>query len=351
MLQFKNLFKVKPFSILTCLGIANTSLYSAGPQHPMIPLTKIPVFSFSKSSRGLKLAPSHLPSFTHYNLASELLDILEEKKIFTPTPIQDMVIKEWLKSPKHLVFAAQTGTGKTLAYVLPLIQKLKVQEIKAKAVLTQPNRPRAIIFVPSKELVMQTLAVIKDFCHIVKLRAIGLSGEDNYQREKQSLDDGTDILVTTIDKFQKHAARENVYISQCQYLIFDEMDTFMDSGFDEIIGALIERGVKMASKPQMVFLSSTFTERIRTILVSTLGKEDIGFRLLIDKKLHYNLSNLDHEFLHIDTLDKKEPLIKILNEFDPVMKRTNSSTIIFCNSIPSCQAIDYFLKDHGIVPF
>jgi superfamily II DNA/RNA helicase len=95
-----------------------------------------------------------------------------------------------------------------------ILQKLKEEEAKTKSVLTQPNRPRALILVPNKELVSQTLEVIKDICHLVKLKAGGLCGSATLMKEKELLGSGVDVLVSTIDRFEKHQKFENVFISQ-----------------------------------------------------------------------------------------------------------------------------------------
>jgi len=347
MFQFKNLFRVKPGSFLfpwilsknikNYIPLINTSAF----------LTPLPLYNFATQRPKEKLVPSRIPSFKNYGLSEDILATLESEQISTPTPIQDMVITEFMKSNKHIVFAAQTGTGKTLAYVIPLVQKLKQEEMIAKTILTQPNRPRAIIFVPNKELVLQTLDVIKSFCHTVKLKAGALSGADPYTREKNMLNEGVDILVTTPDKFDKHYGKKNVFLSQMKYLVVDEMDTFLDAGYGEVINGYMQTGIKLATHPRMIFLSSTFTDKMRRLITVNFGKENQACKILIDNNLHYNLANLEHEFLHLQTLDKKEPLLKILKEYETYMKKTKSSTIIFCNTVPSCQSLEYFLKENG----
>ena len=306
-------------------------------------------FAFATSRVNEKIAQTSLPSFKHYNLTQEMNDALAEMNIHTPSPIQELVLKEWAKTSRHIVFAAQTGTGKTLAYLIPLLEALKAKEVQAKTILTVPQRPRAVIFVPNKELVMQTQEVIKDICHHIKLKSYSLCGLESSIKEKMALKKGVDIVVSTLDRFQKHHNDQNVFLSQVEFMIFDEMDTFLDASYAEQINKYIQVGLKIPTKPKMVFLSSTFTEKMKNLFISNFGKEQNTFAILLDKNTHYNLSSLQHDFLHLNSLEKQEPLLNLLRQYKRYIEKTEGGTIIFCNSIPSCQNLDYFLKENGII--
>ena len=94
-------------------------------------------------------------TFRKFRLLPEIVNVLENKmQVNTPSPIQQMVIPHMLQG-KSCIMAAQTGTGKTLAYSIPIIHQLKQQEVKAETRLTLPNKPRSLILVPNRELAMQ----------------------------------------------------------------------------------------------------------------------------------------------------------------------------------------------------
>lgn len=357
MLTFKNLFRNPAITLFSKSKLLSPSItplsYAVNLHKPFLPFhfqplgSNIPLYSFRTSKSDEKIVPGAIPTFKTYDLSQTMLQALSNMDIYTPTPIQDMVLKEWFKSNRNIAFAAQTGTGKTLAYAIPLIETLKRAEEKAKTILTVPKRPRAVIFVPNKELVMQTQEVIKKVCHQVKLKTVGICGRESFREEIETLDDGIDILITTLDRFEKHHNKHNVYLSQATHLIFDEMDTFLDASYEEHIHKYIDIGIKLATKPKMVFLSSTFTEKMKKLFITHFGTEKNTIAVLIDKNTHYNLSNLQHDFLHIAKLDKQQPLLSVLQQYKRYIEKTEGGTIIFCNSIPSCQNLEYFLRDNG----
>lgn len=358
MLRFKTLFR-NPFQITLsrpefrhlplCSLSSPLAPYLSALKSSFKPLYSLNSAFFTSYRSPQKEVPTSLPSFNTYELSTTMTAALEQMEIYAPTPIQDLVFKEWMKTNKHIVFAAQTGTGKTLAYVIPLLEALKAKENKAKTVLTIPKRPRAVIFVPNKELVMQTQSVIKGFCHHMKLKSIGLCGVLDYLKEKRALEDGVDIVIATFDRFEKHHEKQNVFLSQAEFFIVDEMDTFLDASYLDQINHYINVAIKLPTKPRMVFLSSTFTEKMKHLFVHKFGKEQNTFSILLDKNTHYNLSNLEHEFLHLPTFDKQQPLLDNLKQYKKYIDTTKGATIIFCNSIPSCQSLEYFLKESGIL--
>ena len=97
--------------------------------------------------------------------------------------------------------AAQTGTGKTLAYSLPIIHRLKQDEIGAETQMTLPHRPRALILVPSRELVVQVVKeTLKPFHYEVPLKFGGLYPNQSHKIEEERLDNGLDVVVATMDR-------------------------------------------------------------------------------------------------------------------------------------------------------
>lgn len=287
-----------------------------------------------------------LPSFNSYGLHQNLLSALNELQIHTPSPIQQLAMPNLLKSShEHYYIAAQTGTGKTLAYLLPILHLLK-QEEGNQGKMTQPNRPFAVILVPSKELSEQTLSICKSFIHFIKLKAGAIGLSRTYSQEKKMLNEGVDILISTIDRFEKHRSQNNVFLSKTRFLVIDEADALMDGGFKEIIQEYMR--ISLKNQIKTVFVSATFTTPLEKMFNETFGKNSESLKKIIEKNTHLNLSNLHHEFIHIKDLDKQAPLIKILKEYKEKIKKTDGATMIFCNSIPSCQSLEYKLKTEGL---
>lgn len=287
---------------------------------------------------------SSIPTFKNFGLKSEILDALEQMNIHTPSPIQSQSISHLLKPLSENVYiAGQTGTGKTLAYLLPIMHLIKLKEGNVKN--TVSNRPYAILLMPSKELVEQTLEICKKICHFLKLRTIGLSNIHPFNREKNGLDEGADIVVTTIDRLEKHRKKQNIFLSNVNYLVIDEADTFLDSGYKDSMEEYIN--ILSKNNAKIIYVSATFTNPLNRFFESIYGKDSNYLKKIIEKKTHMNLSNLKHEFIHVKDLDKQTPLLKILKEFNALIESTKGATMIFCNSVPSCQSLEYRLKQEG----
>lgn len=207
-------------------------------------------------------------------LANHLAHELQFKQ---PTPVQSMAIPAVLKqhpSMHHICFLAATGSGKTLAYVLPLMQMIKQVEYDSfgfpeqdpttsstplastspkPAIVTSfvsstaadtesrpKQRPRLLILAPTRELVQQIGLVVKQVCHILKLSSTALYGSgNNYRKQKESLNRPIDIIVSTPSRLLQHWKDGNVFLSQVQHIVLDEMDTMLEQGFAKELADLI----------------------------------------------------------------------------------------------------------------
>ena len=222
---------------------------------------------------------------------------------------------------------------------------LKKEEGKNKEVRTVKNRPNVVIIVPSKELVEQILTICKKLIHFAKLRAGGLYNYHPFSREAKMLDDGVDIVVATIDRLERHRKNRNIFLSNVDYFVIDEADTFLDSGEKDALEEYVDIISKRNGK--VIYVSATYTSALSNFFDKVYGRESNLLKKLIEKNTHMNLSNLEHEFIHVRDLDKQTPLLKILKEYSTLMESTKGATMIFCNSITSCQSLEYKLKSEG----
>lgn len=120
-----------------------------------------------------------------------------------PTLIQEMVIPRLLNDHSPTIFAERTGTGKTMAYLLPIIHKVKQEEVEEN-VVTLEKRPRAIIIVPSRELAVQVTKNIKHVSHFSKLRSTSITGLLSMKKEREILSGNLDIVVCTPGRLIEH---------------------------------------------------------------------------------------------------------------------------------------------------
>ncbi|EAS07110.2 type III restriction enzyme, res subunit (macronuclear) [Tetrahymena thermophila SB210] len=298
-----------------------------------------------------------LPSF-NYNIHEKIKKALESQNIFTPSPIQDLAIPALLNQNHNNFFlAAQTGTGKTLAYLIPIISQFKkLEEANHNQRLTTPNRPSIIIIVPTKELANQLEDECKKLIHFAKFTCLGVNNSKVFMREKKALDEGVDVLIGTPDRIERHREKGNLFLSNVSYFVVDEADTFLDSGYKEVIETYIKtithrqeqikEGNYSKNIPKMIFVSATYTGQLRLLFESSFDNFK-KIKLIIDKKTHMNLQHIEHEFIHCQGIDKKEPITKLLKEIMPKAQKQDGSIMIFCNSIPSCRSLDYTLSEEG----
>lgn len=158
---------------------------------------------------------------------------LAEQRLLRPTDVQLASVPEILAGNDILVSSA-TGTGKTLSYLLPIIHQLKVDELD-RGIATRPNKPRALIVVPTRELALQVSAVAKKLSHAAKFTSTVLVGGRKDEWQKDMLERSVDLIVATVGRLQQAMENGWLHLSDVRYLCIDEADTMLsaDNGFLE----------------------------------------------------------------------------------------------------------------------
>src|SRR3989338_2965670 len=151
-------------------------------------------------------------SFTTLGLNAHLLETLIEKGYTEPTPIQTQVIPLVLRG-RDVLGAAQTGTGKTAAFALPIIKKLLTLQGKQSSA-------RALVIVPTRELASQVCAAIESYAQGLELTCIALYGGANMARQAKELGEGVDIIVATPGRLIELNKQGHVPLSRIEYLVF-----------------------------------------------------------------------------------------------------------------------------------
>jgi len=171
----------------------------------------------------------------------------------SPTPIQEKAIPLLLKG-HDVLGIAQTGTGKTAAYVLPILMQCKY---------AQGKNPRALILAPTRELVMQIHEVMIELAQFTDLRILALYGGLGPKSQIQALENGIDILVSTPGRFLELYRKETIVVKELKHLILDEADKMMDMGFMPQIRQILEK--IPYKKRQNGLFSATFPEKVENL--------------------------------------------------------------------------------------
>src|SRR5688572_28542096 len=197
-------------------------------------------------------------SFTTLGLADGLLRAVADEGYSVPTPIQARAIPEILAG-RDLLAAAQTGTGKTAAFTLPLLQKLAA----GTPVGAQQRRIRVLVLVPTRELAAQVNESVRTYGrHLPQLKTALIFGGVNFNPQADLLRRGVDIVVATPGRLLDHAQQRTVNLSRIEFLVLDEADRMLDMGFIHDIRRVLKL---LPAKRQNLMFSATFPDEIRQL--------------------------------------------------------------------------------------
>jgi ATP-dependent RNA helicase RhlE len=202
--------------------------------------------------------------FKQLNLIPPLLKAVTETGYTTPTAIQQKAIPLILEG-KDLIGCAQTGTGKTAAFALPLLQRLS----ESKAINNKPLPIRALILTPTRELAIQIGDNINLYRKYLKLHYCTIFGGVNQDKQVKEIKKGIDILVATPGRLLDLMNQKLVFIDKIEVLILDEADNMLDMGFIHDIKKIL---AKVPEKRQTLFFSATMPPNIRKFAQTILNK-------------------------------------------------------------------------------
>ncbi|MBM3416422.1 MAG: DEAD/DEAH box helicase [Bacteroidetes bacterium] len=194
--------------------------------------------------------------FTDFKFHPNLLEGIEASNYETATPVQEQVIPPILEG-RDVIASAQTGTGKTAAFLLPVMDRLLQNHVDGQT--------GALIVVPTRELAIQISQHIEGlsyFTHLSSIAIYGGSGGDNFIAEKKALQNGADIIVCTPGRMIAHLNMGYVNMKGLQFLVLDEADRMLDMGFLDDITKIIKT---LPAKRQNLLFSATMPEKIRQL--------------------------------------------------------------------------------------
>lgn len=198
--------------------------------------------------------------FKEFGFSEELLNGLDAMNFKQPTPVQEKAIPEIL-SGKDLIASAQTGTGKTAAFLLPLLES---------SLRTPGNNIHSLIIVPTRELGLQIDQQLEGFAYFVPVSSIAVYGGGDgkeFEIQKRALRDGTEIVIATPGKLLSHLNMGYVDLSNLRHLVLDEVDRMLDMGFIDDINKIL---TFLPKKRQTLFFSATMPPKIKQLALKLL---------------------------------------------------------------------------------
>jgi ATP-dependent RNA helicase RhlE len=258
--------------------------------------------------------------------------ILAAIKYPTMTPIQAKAIPLVLAG-RDVMGAAQTGTGKTAAFSIPLLQKMMKHENASMSPARHPVR--AIVLAPTRELAIQVADNVKTYAGKCNLRSAVVFGGMNMKEQTIELKAGVEVLIATPGRLIDHIEAKNCNLSQVEYVVLDEADRMLDIGFLPDLQRILSY---LPKTRQTLLFSATFSPEIKKLAQSYLQDP-----VLVEvARPNQTATNVEQRFYRVDDDNKRQAIVKILRE------RGITQSIVFVNSKLGCARLARSFERDGL---
>ncbi len=246
--------------------------------------------------------------FKKYISNQDLLNYLNESKLKKPTSIQSMAIPKLLEEGDFIV-QGKTGSGKTLSYLLPVIQRLK--EFEARGIEEKAVSPKAVILVPTRELALQVFSVAKGISHFAKLRIRKLIGGDKGKSLDNLFRSEMDILITSPERCFRAFRKKDLSSNSIRFLVFDEADQLFDSSFKKTSKEIASMTIN--DQTQVFLVGASRPANFEEIIEEAFPKRDFktvgkGEENVLNHKVStHNISlEEDDKFVYVEKFLRKQ---------------------------------------------
>ncbi|MFD0912742.1 DEAD/DEAH box helicase [Methylophilus luteus] len=270
--------------------------------------------------------------FRALGLAEPLLKAIEESGYTTPTPIQAKAIPLALER-KDLMAGAQTGTGKTAAFSLPILHTLLPHASTSTSPAKHPIR--ALVLAPTRELAIQVYDNIKAYAKHTSLRSLVVYGGVDIKTQTPILKTGVEILVATPGRLLDHVEQKTLSLSQVQFLVLDEADRMLDMGFMPDLKRIL---ALLPKQRQNLMFSATFSDEIKRLADAFLNQPT----LIEVARSNATNDNVEQKAYLVNTDKKPRFLVQLLKQYD------SQQVIIFTKTKLSASKLARVLERDGI---
>ncbi|MDB5928846.1 MAG: box helicase domain protein [Polaromonas sp.] len=271
-------------------------------------------------------------SFSNLSLAEPLARAVAEMGYETMTPIQEQAIPVVLQG-KDVMGAAQTGTGKTAAFALPLLQRMMKHENPSTSPARHPVR--ALVLLPTRELAVQVAEQVKLYAKYTNLNSAVVFGGMDMKPQTLELKKGVEVLVATPGRLLDHIEAKNTVLNQVEYVVLDEADRMLDIGFLPDL----QRILSYLPKQRITLLfSATFSPEIKRLAASFL-QDPVTIEVA---RSNATAANVEQHFYSVGADDKRRALHQILKA------RGMKQAFVFVNSKLGCAKLARSLEREGL---
>ncbi len=246
--------------------------------------------------------------FTKLGIRPELVQVLKKAGIAVATPVQAEAIPVIL-SGKDTMAQAQTGTGKTLAFILPIVQKINIQS----------QSTQALIITPTRELALQITEELNKLAPIVGAKVLAAYGGQDVEAQIRKLKVPPHIVVATPGRLLDHLRRETLKLTSIQFLVLDEADQMLEMGFSAEVDDILEQ---TPQHKQTLLFSATLSDSVRSLAKQILRQPE-------DIQIKAKLPTVEAtKQIAVETTDraKQQTLVKIIEQYRPFL------AVVFCRT-------------------
>ena len=265
-----------------------------------------------------------MKSFKSLGVCDELIQALHKQGIKEPTPIQEHAIPVGFKG-NDVIAKAQTGTGKTLAFLLPILQRVH----------TDVHQEQVLIIAPTRELIKQISEEAKEIGTILNVDILPLIGGKTIESQLQQLGRRPQVILGTPGRLLDHAKRGSLHLNCIRRVVLDEADQMLHMGFLPDIENLISQ---TDANRQLLLFSATIPDKIRNLAKAYMSKP----ASVTAEGKHITLESIDQRVYMMNPEEKTQRLIKMIEEDNPFL------AIVFCNKREGAVRLSYELTAAGL---
>lgn len=268
--------------------------------------------------------------FEKLGLLSVIQKAIDELGYLKPTPVQEKAIPIVLDG-KDVMVTAQTGTGKTAAYALPLLEILTKKSQKA----TLPKSTRSLILVPTRELASQVGQNIQEYGKYTSLQICTVYGGVKFTPQTKKLEKGTDILIATPGRLLEHVKLGNIDLARVEVLIFDEADRILDMGFWDEVELLLSL---ISKKRQTLLFSVGMTKSLKRLSEISLKKPQ---KIAINNQ--GNFAKKVEQTVYLVDQERKSELLAYM-----IGSKNWQQVLVFTKTKQRADEVGHYLEESGL---
>lgn len=265
-----------------------------------------------------------MTGFSALGISEEVLKALEQKGFENPTPIQELTIPLLLNSTNDIVGQAQTGTGKTAAFGIPIIERFDPND----------RNVQALILTPTRELALQVCEEIKSYRGSKKISICAVYGGSSIMMQIKDLERGAHIVVGTPGRVIDLIDRRKLKLGNVKFMVLDEADEMLNMGFIDDVEKIVK---ETPEERRMLMFSATMPDRILSLAKRHMGK----FDLISVKKEELTNTSIEQTYYEVPNRDKFDALCRIID------METDIYGIVFCNTKVEVTEMTLRLNERG----